>query len=73
MAKNYTIEMYDLEDNYIKSFKNYKECAEYFSTTPTAIITHICRSKTELNYKKRDIKRKQWVKIYKMNYDEEMK
>lgn len=36
--------MYDLEDNYLCEFKNYKECAKYFNTTTKVIQCYISRS-----------------------------
>lgn len=37
------IAMYDLEDNLITVFDNYKECAEYFNTSTGCIKSHMCR------------------------------
>ncbi len=48
------IVMYDLEDNYIMEFKNYKECAEYFKTSIRCIHSYICKSKKGIVDKKRD-------------------
>ena len=59
------IEMYDLEGNYICTFKNYLECAKYFNTTRNIIRTHLSLSKKGEIHKKRDIKNNRWVKLYK--------
>ena len=60
------IEMYDLEGNYICTFKNYLECAKYFKTTRNVIRTHLSLSKKGEINKKKDIKKDRWVKIYKV-------
>lgn len=60
------IEMYDLEGNYICTFKNYLECAKYFKTTRNVIRTHLSLSKQGKVNKKKDIKKDRWVKLYKV-------
>lgn len=65
------IVMYDLEDNYIKEFKNYKECAEYFNTSRKVIVCYICRSKKGIVDKKRDAKNCQWVRLFKVEDQDE--
>lgn len=60
--------MYDLEDNYICEFKNYKECAEYFNTTTKVIACYLCRSAKKKIDKKRDYKNKRWVRLFKEEY-----
>lgn len=57
--------MYDLEDNYICEFKNYKECANYFNTSIRVIHSYICKSKKGKIDKKRDSKNKRWVRLFK--------
>lgn len=47
------IVMYDLEDNLITVFDNYKECAKYFNTSVNTIKVHICKSKKGKTKKKR--------------------
>lgn len=42
------IAMYDLEDNLINVFDNYKECAKYFNTTSAVIRCYICRKNKEI-------------------------
>ena len=57
--------MYDLEDNYICEFKNYKECANYFLTTTKVIACYICRSRKGIIDKKYDKTYKRWVRLFK--------
>ena len=47
------IAMYDLEDNLITIFDNYKECAKYFNTSIECIHCYISRSKKGKVDKKR--------------------
>lgn len=63
------IAMYDLEDNYIMSFDNYKECAEYFKTSVKVIQCYICKSKKGKTDKKRD-KNGKYVRLFKIEEDE---
>lgn len=56
------IAMYDLDDNLIRIFDNYKECAEYFRTTTNTIRSCMCRYKKGQRSKKRDGNK--WVKLY---------
>lgn len=58
--------MYDLEDNYLCEFKNYKECAKYFNTTTKVIQCYISRSIKGTIDKKRDKNKNRWVKLYKV-------
>lgn len=60
------ITMYDLEDNYLYEFKNYKDCAKYFNTSIKSIQCYICRNKQEKIDKKRDKKNKRWVRLFKL-------
>lgn len=62
--------MYDLEDNYICEFKNYKECAKYFNTSAKVIHTYICKSQKGTRDKKRDFKKNRWVRLFKEVSDE---
>ncbi len=57
--------MYDLDDNYICEFKNYKECARYFNTTIKVIHCYICRSKKGIIDKKKDFYHHRWVRLFK--------
>lgn len=57
--------MYDLDDNYLCEFKNARECADYFGTSDDAIHNYIYFQKKGLRDKKRDIKRKRWVRLFK--------
>ena len=57
--------MYDLEDNYICEFENYKECANYFNTTTKVIHCYISKSKKGIIDRKRDFKNKRWVRLFK--------
>lgn len=59
------IVMYDLEDNYICEFKNYKDCSKYFNTSTKVIHTYICKSQKGTRDKKRDFKNKRWVRLFK--------
>ena len=59
------IAMYDLEDNYIMSFDNYKECAEYFKTTSRVISSHMCMVKKGKIDKKLDRDGK-YVRLFKI-------
>lgn len=61
--------MYDLEDNYLCEFKNYKECAKYFNTTTKVIQCYISRSTKGTRDKKRDIKNKRWVRLFKIEVE----
>ena len=64
------IAMYDLEDNLITVFDNYKKCAEYFNTSISCIHCYISRSKQGKVDRKRDIKNKNWVRLFKIQDDE---
>ena len=68
---NYILTFYDLEDNIIKQFDSYKECAEYFNTTDKVIQCYISRRKHYPNRKKRDTKRKIWGYLVKDAIDED--
>lgn len=57
--------MYDLEDNYLCEFKNYKECAKYFNTTTKVIQCYISRSIKGTIDKKRDKNKNRWVRLFK--------
>ena len=63
------IAMYDLEDNYITSFDNYKECANYFETSVAVIQDYICRSQKGTIDKKRDLDGS-WVRLFKIEEEE---
>ena len=62
------IAMYDLEDNLLAVFDNYKECANYFGVKPTDIMCHICRFKKGKIHKKR--LGNTWVKLFKIEEEE---
>ena len=47
------IAMYDLEDNLITIFDNYKECAKFLNTSTSVLRSYICRSKIGKVDKKR--------------------
>ena len=57
--------MYDLEDNYICEFKNYKDCAKYFNTSIKVIHTYICKRQKGTRDKKRDFKNNRWVRLFR--------
>lgn len=63
--------LYDLEDNLITVFDDYFECAEYFNTTNASLHTYICKTRKGLDIKKRDIKRKRWCRLFKIEEDNE--
>ena len=65
------IAMYDLEDNYIMQFKDYKECAEYFKTNPKCIYSYISKSQKGIVNKKWDDNDKRHVRLFKIEDDEE--
>lgn len=56
--------MYDLDDNLITVFENYKECAEYFNTSTGCIKSHICRASKNLLNKKLDKQSHKWYKLF---------
>ena len=58
------IAMYDLEDNLITIFDNYKECAKYFNTSIQVLHCYISRSKKGKIDKKRY--EKGWCRLIKM-------
>ena len=58
------IAMYDLDDNLITIFNNYKECANYFDTSVNTIKVHICRLKYGKVAKKRY--KGVWYKLVKI-------
>ena len=64
------IAMYDIEDNFIKIFDNYKQCAEYFETTTKVIHSCVSEIKSGHRDRKRDKKNKCWVKLYKIEDDD---
>lgn len=66
-----TIIMYDLEDNPLFEFCSYKECAEYFETSVDSIQCYICRSKKGEVDKKRDKKNHRWIRLCKIDGDED--
>ncbi|WP_288910963.1 NUMOD1 domain-containing DNA-binding protein [uncultured Thomasclavelia sp.] len=60
------IAMYDLEDNLITVFENYRECAKYFNTTSDSIHSHISRFSKGILKKKLDKQNKRWVRLFKI-------
>ena len=56
--------MYDLEDNLITIFDNYKECAIYFNTSVGSIKSHICRIKKGQIERKLDKQNHRWYKLF---------
>lgn len=64
------IVMYDIDDNYIMSFDNYKECAEYFNTSAKCIHCYISRKRNGKLDKKRDKLKKEWVRLFKIEEEE---
>lgn len=63
------IVMYDLDDNLITIFDNYKECANYFGTSVNTIKVHICKSKYGKIAKKRY--KGVWYRLVKIKEDED--
>lgn len=61
------IAMYDLEDNIIAVFDNYKECAEYFKTSKKVIYSYFCKNKKGVVDKKYDKERNIWVRLFKID------
>ena len=64
------IAIYDLDDNLITTFDNYKQCAEYFNTSIGVIRSHLCRAKQGKTDKKRDLVHKNWCRLYKIEEEE---
>ena len=62
---NYTIAMYDLEDNLITVFESYKECAKYFKTSIESIHCYICRSQKGIVDKKLNKEDHKWYRLVK--------
>lgn len=56
--------MYDLEDNLVTIFENYKECAKYFNTSIGCIKSHMCRVSKNLLKKKLDKQNHKWYKLF---------
>lgn len=70
--KNKALVMYDLEDNFITIFENYKECADYFNTTPKSIQSFMSKVKTGIyGNRKKDKKENRWIKLYKIEDEED--
>lgn len=64
------IAMYDLEDNYITSFDNYKECANYFETSRDCISSYFSKNKKEIIDKKWDKKDSRYIRLFKIEDEE---
>ena len=58
--------MYDMKDFYLMSFKNYKECADYFETSPETIRSMIYHLETGKQKKVRDYNHQKWVKLVRV-------
>lgn len=58
------IVMYDMEDNFVEMFGNYKQCAEYLKTSEGVIRSYICRSKKGIRDKKRF--NGKWYRLFKI-------
>lgn len=65
------IVMYDLNDNLLTMFDNYKECSEYFGTSSKSIQCYISRSQKGKIDRKRDKLRNRWVRLYKIEEDKD--
>ena len=63
------IAMYDLEDNLVTIFDNYKECAKYFNTSVKVIQCHICRARKGIINKKSY--EDGWCRLIKIEEDKE--
>lgn len=57
---------YDLEDNLITVFENYKECAEWFNTSVECIRCYICRNEKGILDKKRNKQNRKWYRLYRL-------
>lgn len=57
--------MYDLDDNILETFNNCQECADYFGVSKGAIYCHITNNRKGKTDKKRDVKNKRWVRLFK--------
>ena len=61
---------YDLEGNYLRSFKDYKEAAEKLNTSKRLLQSVICRIKQGKQEWYEDKVWKQKVKLYQVNVKE---
>lgn len=61
---------YDLEGNYLRSFKDYKEAAEKLNTSKRLLQSAICRIKQGKQEYYEDKVWKQKVKLYQVNVKE---
>ncbi len=57
---------YDLEDNLVTIFDNYKECAKWFNTSTKCIHCYICRSRKGIVDKKKNKQNNKWYRLYKI-------
>jgi len=61
---------YDLEDNYLRTFKDYKEAATMLKTTKKILQSAICRIKSGKQKYYRDKVWKKDVRLYMVNVKE---
>lgn len=58
---------YDLEDNIIDFFENYKELALTFQTTVESVTSIVCKMKKGKVDKTYDKSKDMWVRLYRVN------
>lgn len=63
--------LYDLEDNPIRFFDNYKECAEWFGTSVECLYSYISRSRKGITDKKRNLIDHKWYRLIKIEMNDE--
>ena len=63
------ISCYDLDDNLITIFENYRDCAKWFNTSIDVIYSYICKSQKGIVDKKRNIKDKTWYRLFKIEQE----
>lgn len=64
---------YDLEDNVIKIFDSYKECAEWFGVKAQDIMCYISKSKKNMSDKKKNKHDNQWYRLFRIEDDDNEK
>lgn len=62
---------YDLEDNIIDFFENYKILAATFETTVKSIQCTVCRIKKGEVDKTYDKSKDMWVRLYRINVEDD--
>ncbi len=63
--------LYDLEDNLVTIFNDYKECAKYFNTSIGCIRSHISRFNKGILKKKLNKENHKWYKLYQFGCEKD--